>query len=231
MTKLAITLSFGPQRQRDYLSHTYAKYFEALGAVAVPVPNVLADPVAYVEALDLDGLILSGGGDIAPALYGADDTHCDEIAPPRDRTEWALLGWAVERQKPVMGICRGMQVINVYFGGALVQDIPALVSPAVPHADSTHPIALTHARLAETLGAPEIHVNSHHHQGMTAATLAPDLEKLAVSEEDGVIEALWHRALPVLGVQWHPERPSPSAHADRRLIGAWLDGSLWRLRG
>lgn len=231
MIKLAITLSFGPQRKRDYLNHTYAMFFETLGAVAVPVSNVLADPAGYVEALDLDGLILSGGGDIAPALYGAGNTHSDEIAPPRDRTEWALLDWAVERQKPVIGICRGMQVINVYFGGALVQDIPALVPGAVPHADSTHPIALTHAPLAEALGEPALRVNSHHHQGMTAATLAPDLEGLAVSEEDGVIEALWHRALPVLGVQWHPERPSPSAEADRRLIGAWLDGSLWRLRG
>jgi len=231
MTKLAITLSFGPERQRDFLSHTYALYFEALGAVAVPVSNVLADPVAYVEALDLDGLILSGGGDIAPALYGAGNSHSDEIAPPRDRTEWALLEWAVRREKPVMGICRGMQVINVYFGGALVQDIPALLSSMTPHADSTHAITLTHARLAEALGEPALHVNSHHHQGMTAATLAPDLEGLAVSEEDGVIEALWHRALPVLGVQWHPERPSPSVHADRRLVSAWLDGSLWRLRG
>lgn len=229
--KLAITQSFGPRQGTDFLRHTYIRFFESLGLLLVPVSNVLADPIAYVEALDVDGLILAGGGDIDPARYGVANTHSQEIAPERDATELALLGWAVERRKPVIGICRGMQVINVHFGGSLVQDIPALLPGARVHQDSTHPVALIHARLADALGARTLEVNSFHHQAVTAATRAPDLEALALSEPDGVIEALWHRALPILGVQWHPEQPGPSGRADRWLLRAGLDGSLWHARG
>lgn len=227
---LAITQSFGPHQGTDFLRHTYIRLFESLGMLLVPVSNALSDPAAYVEALDVDGLILAGGGDMDPARYGAANTHSVEIAPERDATELALLGWAAERRKPVIGICRGMQVINVHFGGSLVQDIPALLPGARAHQDSAHPVMLISSRLAGALGARTLEVNSFHHQAVTDATRAPDLEALALSEPDGVIEALWHRTLPILGVQWHPERPGPSERADRWLLRAALDGSLWHTR-
>lgn len=231
MLKLAVTLSLDPHRPADFLRHTYIRFCQELGVWPLLIPNTLDDPAAYAQALDLDGLLLSGGGDVHPSRYGAPNTHSDEIAPERDATEWRLLDWATAHHKPVIGICRGMQVLNVYFGGALVQDIAALLPGGPDHTQGDHPIALTHARLADTLGGAALRVNSFHHQGVTAATLAPELEGIALSEEDGVVEALWHRALPVLGVQWHPERPGPSAEVDRRLLRACLDGSLWHLRG
>jgi len=228
--KVAISQSVGPGEGSDSLRHSYTRFFASLGVLLIPVSNALDDPVAYVEALDVDGLVLAGGGDVDPARYGAANTHSTEIAPERDATELALLGWAAARGKPVVGICRGMQVINVHFGGALVQDIPALVPGARAHQDSAHAVAVTDARLADALGTRALEVNSFHHQAVTAATCAPDLDALALSAPDGVIEALWHRTLPVLGVQWHPERPGPSERTDRGLLRAALDGSLWHAR-
>lgn len=228
--KLAITQSYGPRQGIDFLKQTYVRFFDVLGVTLIPVSNVLSDPAAGVEALGADGLILSGGGDVHPARYGASNIESREITRDRDGTEWALLDWAVARRKPVIGICRGFQVINVYFGGSLVQDIPTQIPGACVHQDAEHPVALTHAPLADALGAPSLPVNSFHHQGVTADLIASDLEALALSEADGVIEALWHRALPIFGVQWHPERIIPSAQADRWLLRAALDGSLWSLR-
>ena len=229
--KLAITQSYGPRQGIDFLKQTYVHFFTALEVALIPVSNALPDPAATVEALGADGLILSGGGDVSPARYGASNAGSREITRDRDRTEWALLNWAVTRGKPVIGICRGFQVINVYFGGALVQDIPAQIPGACQHHETEHPVAVTHAALAGALGARTLPVNSFHHQAVTADRLAPDLEALALSEADGVIEALWHRSLPVFGVQWHPERMTPFAQADGWLVRAALDGSLWSLRG
>jgi putative glutamine amidotransferase len=215
---------------RNLIGDHYVSFLERLGLVPILVPNTLADPRAYVRAVGAEGIILSGGGDIAPERYGQPNTASEDIAPARDETEYRLLELAVERRLPVFGICRGIQVLNVFFGGGLIQDIPAQLHSPINHdGEGTHPVTIIDPRIERVVEHGELHVNSYHHQGVTADLLAPDLEVFAVSEADGVVEGVLHRTLPVIGVQWHPERLTPSRESDERLIRQWLErGAFWK---
>ena len=146
-----------------------------------------------------DALLLPGGGDLAPWRYGQENTASRGLEPERDAAELALLDRFTAAGKPVLGICRGLQTINVFFGGTLLQDIPG--HSAECGRDRMHPVrsAGLFARLLGERGS----VNSAHHQA--AGRLGSGLEAAQWSPE-GVTEALVHRRLPVWAVQWHPER-------------------------
>lgn len=223
MRPFAVTMDVrDARRPADYLRHTYVSFLEELGIAPVLVPNALSDPAAYVTALGVEGVVLTGGGDVAPARYGQPNRGSRGISPQRDATEWALLDLALARGLPVLGICRGLQVINLYFGGGMIQDLPAHGARFLAHeSNEPHEAALVHPPLRRLLGTAALHTNTHHHQGVTAAELAPDLIPFAVCA-DGVIEGLLHPTLPVLAVQWHPERATPSAEHDRRLFAHFL---------
>jgi len=163
-----------------------------------------------------DALLLPGGGDIAPWRYGQENTASRGLEPGRDQAELELLAEFTAAGKPVLGICRGLQTINVFFGGTLVQDIPG--HSAVGGADRLHVVRTAPSPLLAPCGERPL-VNSAHHQaadrlgsGLQAAQWAPD----------GVIEALYHRRLPVWAVQWHPERLEASG-AGGRLFSAFLE--------
>jgi putative glutamine amidotransferase len=221
--RVAVSMSHNPAG-RDFIGQYYVPYLEKLGLVPILVPNTLADLHTYVTAVGAEGIVLSGGGDLAPERYGQPNTASEEISPARDETEYRLLELAVERRLPVFGICRGIQVLNVFFGGGLIQDIPAQLHSPISHdGEATHPVTIVDPRLERVVERGELHVNSYHHQGVTADLLAPDLEVFAICEADGVIEGVLHRTLPVIGVQWHPERPTPSRESDERLIRRWLE--------
>jgi putative glutamine amidotransferase len=195
---------------------------------AVLLPRRYTDVVAAADGLPvllpplpgnsdvlsaLDGLVLSGGGDIEPAEYGAArDPACGRASPDRDRAELELCSEALARGIPVLGICRGLQVINVALGGTLHQHLPDLVghdghSPD-PRGYGTHKVSIAPgSRLAGLLGQSEAAVPTHHHQAV--GRLADGLVAVAWTD-DGVIEA----AEPtesgglmslVAAVQWHPE--------------------------
>ena len=162
----------------------------------------------YMERVD--GLILAGGGDVAPTVGAADHGQYRLVDKSRDIWEGALLAWALEMGKPVLGICRGMQLINVALGGTLWADLPSerpgLVEhqQTLPRGRGTHPVRVDPtSKLAGILDLSELVVNSGHHQGIK--DLAPSLETGALAL-DGLIEAVCHKdARFVLGVQWHPE--------------------------
>ncbi len=147
----------------------------------------------------VDALLLPGGGDLEPWRYGQENTASRGLDPERDAAELALLDRFTAAGKPVLGICRGLQTINVFFGGTLLQDIPG--HSAGCGRDRMHPVrsAGLFARLLGERGS----VNSAHHQA--AGRLGSGLEAAQWSPE-GVTEALVHRRLPVWAVQWHPER-------------------------
>jgi putative glutamine amidotransferase len=178
---------------------------------------------AILEAID--GLILSGGADLDPASYGADPHPAtDPPRPERDRFELALARGAVERDLPLLGICRGMQTLNVALGGTLVQHLPDLVGSdrhrAQLGAFGEHEVRLEPGSLAaRASGAERLRVNSHHHQGV--AELGDGLVASGFSEPDRVIEAI---ELPerrfALGVLWHCEEDERSA-----LFGALVAAS------
>jgi len=168
----------------------------------------------YAElAQRLDGVLFTGGGDVHPAAYGSQPhpkvTYVDE---DRDRVEIAMLHLALERRLPILGVCRGLQVINVALGGALFEDIAEQrpdslkhdYSPGYPRNHLAHPIDIQiDSLLAQVLGLQQVEVNSLHHQAVHR--LAGGLNPTAAAP-DGVIEALELPDYPFgLAVQWHPE--------------------------
>jgi len=211
---------------RVRLNSAYLAALENAGLVPLIVPPLTRAENA-VELISLaGGLVLSGGGDVDPALYG-EQLH-PRANPPeadRDATELALIVAARERRTPVLAICRGIQALNVALGGSLVQDIPSQLPSAIAHNNAegqravrTHEVALEPgSRLARALGATQIAVNSLHHQAV--GRLAPGLRATAHSP-DGVVEGLEARDdWWLVGVQWHPEEMSESEEPwDRRLF-------------
>jgi putative glutamine amidotransferase len=207
-----------PVRRADHaeqvrLNVAYARAIEQGGGLPVLVPPLLhADQAAHILHA-ADGLLLTGGEDVDPARYSAPrHPTVTGVSVERDATEIALLESAYNRRKPVLAICRGIQLMNVAFGGTLIQDIPSERPDAVPHdSDHSQRAARVHdvrveagTRLARALGVAELKVNSFHHQ-------APDrvgtpLRATAWSP-DGIVEGLeWtDEDWWAVGVQWHPE--------------------------
>ena len=178
-------------------------------------PIVLSNDDDPSSVLDrVDGVLLTGGLDVDPALYGEAPHPATTIAPQRDGFEIPLTREAVRRDVPVFAICRGVQVLNVAEGGTLVQDIPSAIDGALNHAidkpkdHAAHPVTVAaDTKLAVALGgaspADACPVNSRHHQAV--GKVAPDFVVAAVSP-DGIVEAIERPASTFcLGVQWHPE--------------------------
>lgn len=146
------------------------------------------------------GLLLPGGGDLEPWRYGRENIASKEVDSERDQIELGLLGRFLGKKRPVLGICRGLQVINVAFGGTLLQDLPG--HSTVAGVDRLHSVHTAPSILRTLYGETSI-VNSAHHQAIER--LGADLEAIQWAP-DGTVEALIHRNLPIWAVQWHPER-------------------------
>ena len=191
--------------------YEYVRAVERAGGRAVLVPP---DEDGIEEVLDtLDGLVFSGGNDMAPQTYGAaEDPATNGTNPARDRGEVALLTAALGRDLPVLAICRGVEVLNVVRGGDLVQHLPDIVGHEehreVVGEFSEHMVRVEpSSRIEEVRGA----VKSHHHQGL--GRIGEGLREVAWAE-DGVVEAVEDTEKPfVVGVLWHPE-----AGEDQRLF-------------
>lgn len=191
--KPEIQISLGPE-----LVQNYPAAMEAFGGS--PTSAYLPEP----EPEKYDALILSGGGDVDPQRYGEENTACFGVDPARDEAEFRLIEAYLRAGKPIMGICRGHQVLNVYFGGSLTQHLPGAEKHVPTKAgDNAHATRALPGSFPAALYGERFPVNSAHHQGI--ARLAPDLEAVQWAE-DGVIEACRHKSLPVYSVQWHPER-------------------------
>jgi putative glutamine amidotransferase len=182
------------------------------------------------------GLVLTGGEDVAPGLYGQEPhPELGSVNPLRDEIELAALNAALRRGIPILAICRGMQMLNVALGGTLYQDLPSQRGGEVVH-EQTAPV--THrwhhadvkpgSGLEAIFGTRELFINSFHHQGVDR--LAPSLEA-TVWAEDGLVEGVEGTEHPwMYGVQWHPERgeaesPADERDPDRRLLWAFVQAA------
>ena len=163
----------------------------------------------YLPAPDLgyDGLLLAGGGDMDPALFGQADRGSRDIDRARDDAELALLDAFLGAGRPVLAVCRGHQVVNVWLGGDLVQDLDPALAPfhGGGEADRVHLVRAVEGSLLHRLYGPVFPVNSAHHQAL--GRLGSGLAAAARSR-DGVVEAVEHETLPLISVQFHPERMS-----------------------
>jgi len=209
-------------------SLTYVRALQSAGAAPLLIPP--SSDVGSLHAVyrRLDGLLLPGGGDIEPAHYGEErHPRCAEPSPARDQTELTLARWSVEDGLPVLGICRGIQVLNVALGGSLYQDILAQVPggtrhdwyPDHPRTLTPHDVTLAPgSRLAALTGVHSMPVNSLHHQAVKDP--APGL-RVTAHATDGIVEAVEVPDHPfALAVQWHPEELAPIDPRAQRLFDA-----------
>lgn len=203
-----------PGYHRIYVNRDYVDSVLASGGVPLMLP-MSDDQEALEKALSLiDGLILSGGHDVSPINYGEEPHQkLGEICPERDRYDYFLYRKAKERGIPILGICRGIQVINTCEGGTLYQDLSEKSGDVYKHMQGHSPKTATHSvgiakdsRLQKILGKEELRVNSFHHQILK--DIAADFD-VSARAKDGVVEAIEHRSADfIIGVQWHPEMRS-----------------------
>ena len=207
MTRLGLTQrvevieSYG--ERRDCLDQAWTTLLQEWDYQPIPRPNRIEDDRSSVETLDLDGIVLTSGNDLA---------HLEDAsvpAPERDRFETELLEWALDESVPVLGVCRGLEFLNHYFDGSL--------SPVDGHVATDHPV--TFSRPADsTLELPaELTVNSYHDYGIEQDDVASPLEVIGVAA-DGSVECVRHPEYPIWGIMWHPERETPSTAFDRQLF-------------
>lgn len=164
------------------------------------------EPVPLMEASCIRGfagLVLPGGGDIEPALYGEENRGSDGIDRAVDDAQLALADAFIRAGKPVIGICKGLQILNVYFGGGLIQHLAVADAHRREEGDAVHGCVSLPGTVSERLYGRRYAVNSAHHQAL--GRLGSGL-RVTSAAEDGTVESVAHDTLPVFGVQWHPER-------------------------
>jgi len=226
----SITTTTKPERA--YVNSAYVNAIQQAGGVPLLLPPQLSGVSLARLGRGMHGLLLTGGGDIDPALFGeAAHPTLYEVAPARDTLECAVVATAIERQLPILAVCRGIQVLNVALGGTLFQDVGTDPGTEISHGQReardqpTHKVKVKPgSRLAETLGSDEIEVNSMHHQavkdlgtGLDAVAWAPDSIIEGVESTDA--------SRFVLGVQWHPEELCGHSEPARRLFAAFVTAS------
>ncbi len=214
-----------------FMDYTYEEYCSAIlscgGApVIIPVPQAMDSFKTILGRLD--GLLLSGGPDINPRFYGEQPVpELGEVDDGLDRMELQAAGLAFRRDLPILGICRGIQTLNVSQGGTLYQDIPSQVQESIGHSQKADKRVLTHSIRIEAKSLlhaifrkKEVWVNGKHHQALK--DLAPGLN-VSARAPDGVIEAVEHPLKRfVLGVQWHPEGTWNNDIYSKRLFKAFV---------
>lgn len=227
---IGVTPLWDSERGTTWMEPGYLQSVERAGGIPVVLP-LTGDQTALEQlAQTLDGFLYTGGHDISPELYGREQCAlCGPSCPERDHMEVLLFEEAVRKtNKPLLGICRGAQIINIVLGGTLYQDIPAqlpCVNPLFhnqqpPYDKPVHKVDIAAGSpLADCFGREQVMVNSFHHQGIRA--LSPELAPMAASP-DGLVEAVWMPGRRfVWAVQWHPEC-MPDDECSQKLFSAFV---------
>lgn len=215
------------------LNEHYSSSVIGAGGIAVMLPSNNTDIDALLDRLD--GVIITGGGDIDPVQFGeAQHEKTGGIDAERDAFEMAIAREAIRRDMPLLGICRGLQILNVALGGTIVQDIPTLLPESAPHAQQAQNIH--HEVLFQTVSIAQgenplrnmtksdtLEVNSFHHQCI--GDVADVLEVMA-STDDGVVEAVYHPGVTFgMAVQWHPELVQHKHHEHASIFISFVEAS------
>lgn len=198
----------------------YCDALKDAGLEPVVCTDADCDSMLFTISLSgsFDGLLLPGGGDMDPAFFGEKNYGSKNIDRNLDLIQFSLLDRFVKSGKPVLGICKGMQLINVRFGGSILQNLNTAPLHAWKDGDRTHPVNASPDSFLFPLYGASFTVNSAHHQGIGKPGKGL---RITLSSADGVAEALEHSSLPILGVQFHPERM-----CGRRARTDTIDGGL-----
>jgi putative glutamine amidotransferase len=203
---MRVTESESYHEVRNSIAFEYVNFFESLGYLVILIPNNSSNIDKYVDK-DVIMIVLSGGNNVSPILYNSNERLLD-VYNERDACEQKLTEISIQKNIKLLGICRGFQFLNVYFGGCLVHNIHN-------HIGQNHSLISSLPYLNEQTS------NSYHSQGISTSCLSENLTILAKSG-DGYIEAFKHKSMSILGVQWHPERQKKSY--DLELIKKFIKG-------
>jgi len=204
---LRVELIENYNEKRDVLSQEWTNFLQKLAITPILIPNTLDDVKSYISDLGIDGIILSGGDNIGEF-------------PERDKTEKQILDYAIEKRFPVLGVCRGMQIINEHFAGKV------LANDNNSHVGKPHQIHIMDQKFSKLLGHDNIQVNSFHNNIITKKSMGTKLQAFALSDHDDTIEGYYHQDFPIIGVMWHPERDMISKH-QIKLMEIFENKSLW----
>jgi gamma-glutamyl-gamma-aminobutyrate hydrolase PuuD len=197
---------------RDAIAHDWFVRLASFEVDAVLIPNRVSCPQSFCERLGVERIILTGGESLGPLGGEPGGPSLTE----RDRTEFALLDWAVRANVPTLAVCRGLQVTNVFFGGSITRSLERSM-PSEKHRANDHWVIHKAGGMLRT--------NSYHDEGVLMSQVASNLDVFAWTD-GGVVEGFRHRCKPILSVQWHPERASPSPDFDDALFKDWLGNKL-----
>lgn len=200
-----------PGYQRCYVNQDYINAVMKQGGIPFVIPMNNDKSIIKQQVKKLDGLILSGGHDVSPALYHEDPLEkLGETLIERDKFDFALIEEATKKNIPILGICRGAQILNVYFGGTLYQDTSYREKSTIRHWQSFNPTEKTHqitikpkTRMAQIFKAHSFYVNSFHHQ--LIHELASNFIEVAHSNDQSIEAFESKDGTYILGIQWHPE--------------------------
>lgn len=211
MKKIGITLRVEHiakfNEKRDAISHDWVHLLEKANILPIFIPNTLKNTKKFLEEMKLDGVIMSGGDNKGDNIY-------------RDRTEKEIIEFVMEKEIPLLGICRGMQVINDFFGGKQI------TTNDLKHVKKNHKILIIENEVQKYFQKKEIEVNSFHNNLIEKNTVGKDIEIFAISEIDNTVEGFYHKKFPILGIMWHPERKSTTSH-EIELMKIFYEKLFW----
>lgn len=234
---IGISGSMNAEESQYFIKRDYVRSLTEAGAIPLLLAPDMTDEQARQCAGELDGLLLAGGNDVSPRCFGQEpEQGLGEVSPLRDQNELRLIELFLEKGMPILGICRGVQMLNVALGGTLIQDLSSRrrredSQPAISHRQTapgqypSHRVEVAEGSLLEQIvGRRELWVNSFHHQAVGEVAGRANLSAWAA---DGVAEAIeLADAKFVLGIQWHPEKMTcREDEASRRLFAAFAQAA------
>lgn len=231
MKTFAISMNFKQfNRANDLIEQNYIKYYTSqFDVYPLLIPNAIDRIPQYCKHFGIEGIVLTGGIDIDEELITAEYPTRKQKSRGRDSVEWQLLEMAVGLNLPVLGICRGMQFINLFFGGEVLLNMEKTMPGAIQHVANDHKVTFTNSDFQGILQCDSLPVNSFHNHGLTKGSIAPGLREFARCTEDNSVEGIFHPNYPIMGIQWHPERRSSISDHEFRLLKTFLtDGIFWK---
>jgi gamma-glutamyl-gamma-aminobutyrate hydrolase PuuD len=175
------------KEKRDVLSQDWTNFLQKTNSIPIMIPNTLSDVTEFLNEMELNFIILSGGDNIGDF-------------PERDKTEYEIINYAIKNNIAILGVCRGMQILNNFFGGSVI------TTSNQNHVGKPHPIDFTSSKFPELIEKKSLQVNSFHNNIIKKEGLGDNLETFALSKIDDTVEGYFHTNLPIIGIMWHPER-------------------------
>jgi len=211
----------------DVLEQDYSLFFSKNNIIPFLIPNTSTEEEIdqYFQMIPCEGIIFIGGNDVDPKMYGEETTRPLSLVPQRDKVELYLLKKAIKLNLPILGICRGMQFINVALGGKLERNAHPIGEHLIEITDQKIKEEIEKEEIEEEKSEKKIIVNSFHNHSLTQKKLASKLIPFAMHEK--IIEGFYHSELPIIGIQWHPERKGSDEKINQLIINTFKNKTIF----